>query len=327
MKSDGMTLPNRAFTLVELLLGMTIMALVIGSVYSGMKVGMEAYMRGQYSMELYQSARIGLRQISDELRLALSPFAFWRPQDSYKQLSYEEMMNTFGGPVVQEEDPGAIRFMGQSNSVLYVRKVYQLDRYPPFDLQECRIFVNQDSKQLILEIVRSLLAVKQASWFYRYEFQLNLAGQVIPMDGGRMRFRQVGMFGEPPIMEYIGDYGVINKRQLIAEGIDSIQFRYSSGSNWTNHWDSQQLITEYRRSPQSPRFNMVSDVDIRETGPPQIAEISLKLENGDTVTTAAYIPAGNMRGMRGSGGGIGSEVQSSPPSNESPVMAPSLNIR
>ncbi len=315
---------KQAFTLIELLLGMTILALVIGSVYTGMKVGMDAYIRGQYTMELYQTARIGLRHITDELRFALSAEAFWRPQDMYRQISYEELMSMFGGrPIIQEEDPGAIRFLGESDSVLYVRKVYQLDKYPPFDLQECRIYVDKQDQLLVLEIVRSLLAVKQASWFYRYEFQINLAGQVIPAAGGRMRFREAGLMGEPPLREYIGDTGMINQKYLIAEGVKSIKFRYSSGSDWSSNWDSQTLVTEYRISPQSPNFNQLSDVFVHEKGPPQMVEISLELENRDTITTAANIPAGNMRETgRGNFGRSQRAPAPAQPRNETPAAVP-----
>ncbi len=321
--------PKHAFTLVELLLGMSILALVIGSVYTGMKVGMEAYLAGQYSMELYQSARIGLREVAEELRFALSPNAFWHPADSYRNLTYEELINMFQGPIVQEEDPGAIVFQGNGNSVTFVRKVYQLNRFPPFDLQECSIYVDQDRKELVLEILRSLLAVKQMSWFYRYQFQLNLAGQVIPFQGGRARFRPMGMFGEPPIEQFIGDYGTIRKRYLIASGIHSIQFRYSSGKDWERSWSSQELVTEYRISPQSPNFDQMRDVIVREKGPPQITQISLELENGDVVSTATYIPAGRMsqsggshtRGRQGNPAGI------QPPRSESPAAIPGLRIR
>ena len=316
---------ERAFTLLELLLGMGILALVITSVYSALRVGMESYRLGQYKMELYQSGRMALRRVTEELRFALSPFSFWHPSDVVVPQTYEDMLASFGGMVIQEEDPGAIRFMGEVKSVLFVRKIYQLNRYPPFDLQECRIRVDSDSKQLRLEVVRSLLAVKQATWYYQYLFKVNLAGRVIPFQGGRVRFRQIGSPDDPPLMNFIGDYGVTNKVYLLAEGITDINFRYTDGQGWNSQWDSQTLITDYRISPQSANFNQIRDTRMREKGPPLVVEVQMKLENGDTLTTSTDVPAGNMQGLGAGSFGVSAGPSANPavrPGSESPTSLP-----
>lgn len=282
------------FTLIEIVLAMTIMALVMVSVFSILQTGMGAYQQGQAGMDLYQSGRIGLQKVSEELRFALSPYAFWRPEDTFVLSTLDDAMARFNGMAIQEEDPGAIRFMGEGNSVLFVRKVYQLGKPLPFDLQECQIFVEND--ELILEVVRSLLMVKQATWFFQYEFEVNLAGQVLPDGaGGRVRLRQIGPYGEPPLIDYIGDYGYDGRRYLLAKGVKSIQFRYTDGEGWKNSWDSTQVIIQNRISPQSPNFNQQADSIITEKGPPQVVEITLELTNGDTFATAADVPAGNMQ--------------------------------
>ncbi len=319
--------PNHAkqsgFTLVELILAMTIMALVVGSVYSVMRTSMDAFTNGQYTMELYQSARIGLRRITEELRYALSPLSFWRPQDRIRDMALNELMATFNGPVIEEEDPGAILFTGQKQSVLFVRKVYQLEKYPPFDLQECRIYVDGEQKLLILEVVRSLLEVKQATWMFQQEFKANLNGFVVPMQGERVRVRPVGPNGEPPLDQYIGNRGMINKRYVLAEGVKSINFRFNAGEGWQSNWDSQQLEYIYRIPPNSPSFNHQRDVEIIEKGPPKIVEIFLELENGEKLITSADVPAGNMRskGLFGRGGAQGAPAATRP-RNETATNVP-----
>ncbi len=282
------------FTLVELLLAMTILGLVMVSVFNIVQVGMSAYQRSRESMEIYQSGRIALRRVAEELRFALSSNAFWRPQDSIEQLPLEMVMSRFNGPVIEERDPGAITFKGQSEEVVFVRKVTQLQKDPPIDLQECRIFVDRN-QNLVLEVVRSLLMVKEASWFFQAVFEVDLSGVVVPGgSGGRTRLRQVGAMGEPPLENFIGDYGVIGERTLIAENIEQIEFRYADGGHWQSSWDSQQLLPVHRISPQSPNYNQQQDMRMVEKGPPLLVEISLTLANGETMITAADVPAGNM---------------------------------
>ncbi|MEW6237594.1 MAG: prepilin-type N-terminal cleavage/methylation domain-containing protein [Candidatus Omnitrophota bacterium] len=289
---------QEAFTLIELMLAMAIAALVMGSVFSAMQAGLNAYKQGQESMELYQSARIGLRKVSEELRFALSANAFWRPVDDYKDERFNDFLQRKAmnnAAFVAERDPGAIRFQGDSHSVLFVRKVYQLGLKPPFDLQECRIYAAADGR-LMLEIVRSLLEIKQASWFFQYVFSANLSGQVIS-DGGRpLRFREITNPEEIPLLNFIGNRGVKNQASAICEGVKSISFRYTDGERWENSWDSQQVVTNYRVSNQSPNFNPDKDVMMREKGPPAIVEILLELENRDILSTTTDIPSGTMQG-------------------------------
>jgi len=287
-----------AFTLIELMLGMAIAALVMGSVLSAMQTGLNAYKQGQESMELYQSARIGLRKVSEELRFALSANAFWRPLDDYKDERFNDFLQRKAmdnAAFVAERDPGAIRFQGDNHSVLFVRKVYQLGLKPPFDLQECRIFASADGK-LMLEIVRSLLEIKQASWFFQYVFNANLSGQVISDGGHPLRFREVSNPEEIPLMDFIGNWGMKNQTSVICDGVKSISFRFTNGERWENSWDSQQVVTNYRVSNQSPNFNPDKDVQMREKGPPAIVEILLELENRDILSTTTDIPSGTMQG-------------------------------
>ncbi len=287
---------SNAFTLIELLMGMTIMAMVIGSVFMTIHVGMAAYNQGQHSMELYQSARMALQKISDEMRFSLSPHAFWRPGDTYTEMGEDLLMQKMRGMPIREKDPGAIIFKGSSSRVQYVRKVYQLDQFPPFDLQECEIFADEETNRLLLNVRRSLLAVKRKSWMFMHLFEVNLSGIVLAQGVHGERYRSRGMLNEPPLDDFIGDYGTINRLYVIAEGIQKVSFRFGDDSGLKKNWDSQVLIKEYRKSRDSPNFNPTQDTEIYEKGPPLIVEISLQLENGDTLMTATDVPAGNMRG-------------------------------
>ncbi len=310
---------KQGFTLVEMLLGMTILALVLGSVFAAMQAGMDAFERGQRAMELYQNGRIGLRQVSEELRFALAADAFWRPEDSIEFYDPDQMhfiLEESQREMIREHDPGAIRFRGKKNSVLFVRKKYQMGLNPPFDLQECRLHV--EDGRLVLDILRSLLSVKQASWFFASLFDTNLAGTVISDQGQPIRYREVSPEEPMPLTEFIGSYGRLERRHVIAEGIDSISFRYSRGERWQSSWDSQKIISENLISPQSPNFDPHKDVRLREIGLPAIVQITLELENGEILTTASDIPAGNQqRGPeffeRGDGGSVRQPNEGAPP--------------
>lgn len=307
------------FTLIELILGMTLLTLVMGSVFTTLQSGMQAYRQGRKTMELYQSGRIGLQKISEEIRLALSPYSFWQPRDEYKQMTMDELMQTMAGMPIQEEDPGAIRFMGNSAAVTYVRKKYHMDRYPPFDLEECQIHAEEG--RLMITVLRSILQIKQATWYYQYLFKVNLTGTVIPEMGGRVRFRTQGQMGEPPLQEWLmqmGDVGAVNYSYVIAEGIESVAFRFADEGKWTTSWDSQELIAKHRISPQSPNYKM-TDTEIMEKGPPLVVEITMTLDNGDVLITSTDVPAGNMReSLSGGGGQVAAPAPPPPATNLTP---------
>ncbi|MDX9753098.1 MAG: prepilin-type N-terminal cleavage/methylation domain-containing protein [bacterium] len=286
-----------AFTLIEILLAMTIMALVVSSIVSTIQVGMKTYKSGLTSLEMYQNARIAIRKMSEEFRFALTTNSFWGPQDEIRFMTMENFMEMSGGMLpggnlVQEEDPGAIRFMGDAGSILYVRKVYQLQAYPPFDLQECRIFLDQENHLVVHEVLRSLLAVKQATWFYQFMFNVDVRGIILPdVAGGRNRFRALPP-DAPLLWDFIGDYGRVGKTSILAEKVTEMQFRYWDGETWKSSWDSQQIKQRNRVSPNSPNYNPSQHMRMEEVGPPAIVEITLTLENGDTLATATDIPTG-----------------------------------
>lgn len=301
---------KRAFTLVELILGMTILALVLVSAYAMLDTAMTAYRTGVQSMEMYQSARIGLRRVADELRFSLSPNAFWEP-DTTIRIEPEEVyfsINTI--PVIEERDPGKIVFSGSKNEVTFTRKVYRLGSPLPFDLQLCKIHVDQERQQLLLTVMKSLLTIKRAAWWYAYEFEAPLAGFTFASRGTTdTRFRTINNPEIPPVpLEiYLEGVGIVNKSYLLSEHIASIEFRYADSANFEDKWSSSEIVKEYRISTLSPQFNAATDIKALEKGPPQVIEIKMELSNGETLITSTDIPAGNMSnfgsGFGGGGGG------------------------
>ena len=201
--------------------------------------------------------------------------------------------------MVRERDPGKIRFLGAGQNVLFVRKIYQLNQNPPFDLQECRIAVDQENQILYLEVVRSLLVVKQASWYFQQVFQTKLGGYVSMYGGQNLRFREIRSDEEPPLEMFIGEAGLIGRRYTLATGVTGLRLRFTDGEGWKTSWSSEEVITNFRISPNSPNFNANRDLQFNEKGPPLITEITLELANGDTVTGSVEIGSGNMRGRKG----------------------------
>lgn len=323
---------KQGFTLVELLLGMTILALVVGSAFAMLDAASTTYRRAIKSMEINQSARIGLRRVTEELRFSLSANAFWQPSTQIQALPQEQVFAMMQGPVVQERDPGKIIFKGESDSVVFVRKVYQFGARLPFDLQECRIHVDQNEKQLLLTVQRSLLMVKQMAWWYQIVFETSLNGFTFANAGTTdVRYRPVGNIPDaPPLEMYIGDYGTINRSYLLAENVSSIKFRYRDTDGIKTSWDSSIIVQKTRISRQSPTFNPLNDISFSEKGPPQVVDITLEISNGEVLVTATDIPAGMMTNSGRGAGGFGNapppNANRPPPvRNESQVNVPNVS--
>lgn len=289
--------PQRGFTLLELMLGMTILTLVMAALFGILRSGMRLYESGTDMVELYQTGRIALRTVTDDLQFALASHNFWQPGEEIRIESPDQILAMMGGMGVIERDPGAIRFLGDKNQVIFVRKVYQFGKQPPLDLQECR-YVAEDGA-LFRDVLRSLLMVKQASWFFRSLFEAELGAVISYYNGQQVRIRRLSSPEEPPLEQFIGNYGVVQRRELVAEGVESIEFQYSDGAGWKSTWDSEQIVMRYRLSPQSPNFNAARDMVPEKIGPPQMVQVSMTLINGDTLSSIVEIPAGSMQNMGG----------------------------
>ncbi|HPA45781.1 MAG TPA: prepilin-type N-terminal cleavage/methylation domain-containing protein [bacterium] len=289
-----------AFTLVELMLAVLILAVVVGAIQGTMQMGFTAYRKGQQDMELYQSARIGLNRLIDEIRGALSPTAFWRPGAEIKEtMTWEQAMELVRfGNAVEEDEPGPIQFIGSSDEVTFARKVYGGTSNRDFDLQEVRFSVDSSKNQLRMEIIQSLLEIKIASWYFAYLFQTKLNAEILIDQAGQAhRIRQISSPNEPAMKQFIGDAGMDGRSLPIAYGIKEVEFRYSDGEQWTEDWDS----TEYIRIPLIPMNrddtyyeNPEDDFMHQEKGLPSAMEIKLVLANGAKLEVQIDIPAGSL---------------------------------
>ncbi|HOE11751.1 MAG TPA: prepilin-type N-terminal cleavage/methylation domain-containing protein [bacterium] len=289
-----------AFTLVELMLAILILAVVVGAIQGTMQMGFTAYRKGQQDMELYQSARIGLNRLIDEMRGALSSTAFWRPNAEIREtMTWEQAMELVRfGNAVEEDEPGPIQFIGSSDEVTFARKVYGGTSNRDFDLQEVRFYVDSSKNQLRMEIIRSLLEIKIASWYFAYLFETKLNAEILIDQAGRAhRIRQLSSPDEPPLEQFIGDTGMDGRTMPIAYGIKEIQFRYSDGELWTDDWDS----TEYIQIPLIPMNrndtyyeNPEDEFMHQEKGIPSAVAIKLVLANGAKLEVQVDIPAGSL---------------------------------
>lgn len=290
----------QAFTLVELVLAILILALVVGAVHGTLRMGLTAYEVGQAEMELYQSARVGLNRAADLLRGALSPLSFWRPSDqivvdmTWEQIRYQ----LESGELVEEEEPGAIQLLGTAEDVTFARKVFGGSSDKNFDIQEVRLFVDTDREELRLEVVRSLLEVKVASWYFKYLYQTQLNGQIVTDHTGEARrVRHPASPDEPYLQDFLGDVGLDGRSMPIASGIQAIEFTYYDGENWVTSWNSREIIQIPLRplSRDGPaNFDPELDFLRQEKGLPAAVSMTLTLVNGDKLAARVDIPAGNL---------------------------------
>ncbi len=61
---------SKGFTLLELLLAITLLSIVLSSIYTFYFLGINSYQKGWMKIELQQSARIGMDKIGRELKWA-----------------------------------------------------------------------------------------------------------------------------------------------------------------------------------------------------------------------------------------------------------------
>ncbi len=307
MQCDRTMKRPAGFTLIELILGVMILTLVVGAVHGTLKMGMTAYSIGQAEMELYQGVRVGLNRVADLLRGALSPSAFWRPGDQIvPRLMWEEMRYFLEtGEMVEEDEPGPIQFSGTSDEVIFARKVFGGTSDKIFDIQEIRIYLDDDRQELRLELVKSLLDIKIASWYFAYLYDTDLSGQIIMGPGGEpRRVRRLTHPGEPPLDDFVGDVGMDGRSMPLVPGIKEVEFSYFDGEGWHSSWDSREIV-EIPLMPFGPsrdrQFDPELDVIRQEKGLPAAVSITFTLENNETLGVKVDVPAGGLNHLLPSG--------------------------
>jgi general secretion pathway protein J len=104
------TLPGRGFTLLEMLLAISIFAMIVTVIFSAFNIGIRSWQTGARDIDFYQRMRstceVLQRQISSAFPYRITPgeldtrsnfFAFFGEQDSLKFVSYATMHKRTGG--------------------------------------------------------------------------------------------------------------------------------------------------------------------------------------------------------------------------------------
>lgn len=259
---------RRGFTLLELMVGVLIFSLVIGSIYFTLRVGVESFHRGEESMRIYQSVRIGLERLGRDLRSAVSPESPWSnlSEDQRKQRKRRDL------DLLSERKPkeSDIVFMGDSRQVTFVLQEVIPGAEPLFDLREVRYSVNEENEVLIRRVQKSLVTKRIMDWRAR-RFEENETGYRIDY-GDSFRIE-----GEP--------------EELIRD-VKDVQFQYFDGSDWRDSWDSNELVGKHGEDYDynDPAY-LDEGGELIRIGLPHAVNVLLTLSNGDSVRLATDIPA------------------------------------
>jgi prepilin-type N-terminal cleavage/methylation domain-containing protein len=125
------------FTLLELMVGVLIFSLVIGSIYFTLRVGVESFHRGEESMRIYQSVRIGWSDWAGTCAPRCPPN---RPGSNLAE-DQRKLQNRrrFDLPEDTKPKESDIVFMGDSRQVTFVLQEVISGAEPRFDLERCAI--------------------------------------------------------------------------------------------------------------------------------------------------------------------------------------------
>ena len=99
----------RGVTLVELLVAVTMFALLMVAFYSVFKIGNKAYETGEKRVELIQNARVALDMMASQIRQALPPVAGDSP-DVVFEIGTDGKWITFYAPIDGTEGAEKIQF-------------------------------------------------------------------------------------------------------------------------------------------------------------------------------------------------------------------------
>jgi prepilin-type N-terminal cleavage/methylation domain-containing protein len=265
---------RRGFTLLELLLAITIFTMVIGTVYFTLRAGVDSFHHGRESMELYQNVRIGLNRVAKDVRRALSPESPWSNLAEKERQGIVEPVNVNpDDPYYEEEkEENDIIFKGDSRQMTFVVPEFIRDGELPYDLREVRYSVNSEEKMLVRETTRSIIKERMVDW---------------------RAFRS----------ENETDYRLSNQMEAnfeafteeIVDRITDLELRYFNGEEWQDSWDSNDFVeddsyySDY--ADDSDLDGRLEDEEPERVGLPYAVEITFYLENGDTAMLVTEIPA------------------------------------
>jgi prepilin-type N-terminal cleavage/methylation domain-containing protein len=275
-----MTSGRHGFTLLELMVGVFIFTLVIGSMYMTLQAGMESFQRGEESMETYQGVRIAALRIGKDVRRAVPPSSPW----SNKAEEEDDMPSVIRQAERDPEDPrwqeeeleNDIFFQGDSQQMTFILEESIPGAKYPFDLYEVTYTVDTEKEMLVRRINASLIQKRMFDWrAQRSENETEY----------RVMYSVLLDF-EPKVEE-------------IVQNVKDVEFSYYDGDEWQDYWDSNEYVDEegaYEEEDRWDRYNEEADPYAAEEEPdkkglPWAVRTVLTLTNGDDIRVITEVPA------------------------------------
>jgi hypothetical protein len=267
---------GEAFTLVELLLAMTIFTIVIVSVTAALVTASRALTTGEENLELYQTARAGLNRMVKDLRKSLSPLSI--PYE--ERVPDEEIVDDpYARDNSEEEDEGYLQivFRGDPNQVEFaIRQETTDEDGPSLDIREVRYSLG-DEGVVKKEIFRSLLIARLEDALERRMAERLGEGAFFPQN------KSQGYLEDPKALE-------------VCEGVTELRFEYYDGVEWFETWDSENwLVKDYATDWDD---ELLTEEDVELSGLPQLMRIEMALKNGTVLRTVTDIPASELNVLR-----------------------------
>lgn len=258
-----------AFTLLEVLVALFIFTLLGGSIYLVIRSSADAYRRGNATMEVYQSVRVGMDRMLTDLRRAVSPESIWNDMLEDEEEQLDEFIDRASGLEEQViEKQRDIMFQGMVSSVRFVTEDLLPRGERAFDLREVVYRVDSQNALLLKEIRDSII---------RRRLNQYRAEQTINESEYRITY--------PEDFEFYGEAD----RMVIANNVVALTLAYFDGKDWRETWDSEEILPEYNcadlpeeECPEGPK---------EKYGLPDAVAVTMVLTNGDTLSAITEIPA------------------------------------
>jgi len=260
------------FTLLEVLVALFIFALLGGSVYMVIRSSSDAYSKGNASMEIYQSVRVGMHRMLTDLRRAVSPESIWNNQPESEEDMADRIDEITGLEEDVEPEPRDIMFYGTGDQVQFVTEdVMPRRETGGFDLREVVYRVDPEEKVLVKEIRDSVIR--------RRLNDLRAERTANETDYRAAHPEEFEWTGEP-------------ERIVIANNVIDMTLAYYDGKEWADVWNSEQIYQneEYADLPEEEQPQGPEE----RYGLPDAVAVTLVLTNGDQISAITEIPARDM---------------------------------
>lgn len=264
---------SRGLTLLEMLLAITIFAVVIGTIYASLDAGNKVLVAGRETMGRYQNARAGMSRILKDLRRSLSPASF--PYEEEEEEYTEEELEDLLFFEEEDENPMQIRFRGDRSSVEFtIRELTGPDDPLPMDIREVKYRVTRGA--LVRETIRSLLLARMFDLAEKRRCQHQDCSDE---DLDYRSPEQQGYFENPT-------------PRVICDGVEDVVFSYSDGVEWFESWDSEEVVlSDY--STDLPEDD-ITEMDEEILGLPQMVEVQLQVQGNVSLTSVTAIPGADL---------------------------------